>query len=230
MEITKEALLREAQAKYDNDRGPFQQEAFDAMVLLDAIKLGETYRTQCRVAQGQLIAQAAREKLYEKHPRKFATLREYVRTTGLSESVVSNLVAVGKLVEFCDRHHIKIDQYLDGKQWPKLREALPTLRRKMKAQDPKGVRAILREIKKLPTRDAVRAKYRRTRPKLGRGITVQLASGQLVVVAVLNDGWGEEEFAGRVGHVLDLDIARNGLAAEGANILLAALQALLNGG
>jgi hypothetical protein len=29
MEITKETLLREAQAQYGNDRGPFQQEASD---------------------------------------------------------------------------------------------------------------------------------------------------------------------------------------------------------
>jgi hypothetical protein len=134
---------------------------------------------------------------------------------------------VGRLVEFCDRHRIKVDQYLDDRQWPKLREALPALRRKLAAQDTKGVKALLADVKRLPIREAVRAKYRRSRPRLGRGITLKTKGGQFVMVAVLNNGWDEEDFTSRLGHALDLDAATNGLAHEAAGVLASALMEIL---
>ena len=156
MDISSDVLLREAAAEYD--AGKLSELQREAVVCLRAIQLGEQYRTRCRVAQGQLVAQAARDKLYEKHPRQFATLREYLRAAGLGESTVSDLVMVGQLVEFCDKYRINIDKYLDEKQWPKLREAIPALRRAVTKGDVPKVRSILKDVRQLKTRAAVRRK------------------------------------------------------------------------
>lgn len=47
----------------------------------------------------------------------------------------------------------------------------------------RGVSAIFRDVKALITRDAVRAKYRRSRPKLGYGTTTRCPDSTLVADA-----------------------------------------------
>jgi hypothetical protein len=46
-----------------------------------------------------------------------------------------------------------------------------------------------------------------------RGITIQTAGGQMVLVAVPENGWGEDELAAKLGRVLD-NGRRNGLESQ----------------
>ena len=59
-----------------------------------------------------------------------------------------------------------------------------------------------------------------------RGITIQTAGGQMVLVAVLENGWGEDELTAKLGRALDLNGWRNGLESQLVAILAEAIQAV----
>jgi hypothetical protein len=59
-----------------------------------------------------------------------------------------------------------------------------------------------------------------------RGVTIQTAGGQMVLVAVLENGWGEDELAAKPGRVLDLNGRRDGLESQLVGILAEAIQAV----
>ena len=59
-----------------------------------------------------------------------------------------------------------------------------------------------------------------------RGVTIQAPGGQMVLVAVLDNGWGEDELAAKLGRVLDLNGRRNGLERQLVGILAEAIQAV----
>ena len=121
----------------------------------------------------------------------------------------------------------KLDsEMLTPKQWSKLREAVPALRRKAEADDVRSFKAILRFVKKAPTREIVRRKYRNQRSKIGYGTTIRCEAG-LVLVAVLENG-NHDELAAKVSGVLDLNNGKNG-KEELARILAAALRAATSG-
>lgn len=224
-----ETLLKETREYYGIAEG---QIAVDnvADLYLRAIQYGEMRRTGYRVAQGQLIARIAREKLYMRHKNQYATLQEYLKSAGLADSLVSELNSVGAvLVPFCDEHKIKIDEFLTANQWYKLREAIPALKRKIESGRVREVKAILRDVKRLSTRDAVRAKYRRSRPKMGNAAAIHCDEG-LVLVAVLREDVDEDEMLARVSTALNLDTARNGMRKRLARILANALQVVINEG
>ena len=46
------------------------------------------------------------------------------------------------------------------------------------------------------------------------GVTIQTTRGQMALVAVLENGWGEGELAAKPGRVLDLNGWRNGLQGQ----------------
>ncbi|HUX76695.1 MAG TPA: hypothetical protein VMY40_08665 [Anaerolineae bacterium] len=48
----------------------------------------------------------------------------------------------------------------------------------------------------------------------------------MVLVAVLDNGWGEDELAAKLGRVLDLNGRRNGLERQLVGILAEAIQAV----
>jgi hypothetical protein len=73
---------------------------------------------------------------------------------------------------------------------------------------------------------------------LGRGVSLGRGSfpparnhypdrwGQMILVAVLENGWGEDELAAKLGRVLDLNRRRNGLGSQLVGILAEAIQAV----
>ena len=54
----------------------------------------------------------------------------------------------------------------------------------------------------------------------------QIAGGQTVLVAVLENGWGEDELAAKLERVLDMNGWRNGLESQLVGILAEAIQAV----
>ena len=56
-----------------------------------------------------------------------------------------------------------------------------------------------------------------------RGVTIQTAGGQ---VAVLENGWGEDELAAKLGRVLDLNGRRSGLETQLVGISAEAIRAV----
>jgi hypothetical protein len=222
-----QTLIEQAEALYSVEGLSGEQRT--AELCLRAIQLGETYRAQCRAAQGQLVAQVAREKLYEKHPRQYPTLREYLKDAGLGESTVSDLVMLGELVTFCDRYRLNIDKHLGEKQWSKLREAIPALRQTVEAGDVPQARGILKDVSRLSTRGAVRAKYRRQRIKLGEGMNITLPSGEIVTVILPCNESAADMIRQRLGHAVEMNGYANGLRAKVASYLAEAVLVVTNG-
>jgi len=165
-----------------HDGGP----VLEAEVTLRMLQLSENHRSVQRVAQGFVVAYVARNQLWQAHPDEFArsSLRNFLRAAGLGESTVSDLTALGEiLVPFCDHNEIPIDSALTPGDWPKLREAIPALRQAAKRDDTGTARRILADVRNAVNRDAIRAKYRRRRAKLGRGTTVRVGNRALIVIS-----------------------------------------------
>jgi hypothetical protein len=57
-----------------------------------------------------------------------------------------------------------------------------------------------------------------------RGVTIQAGGGQMVLIAVLENRWSEDELATRLGQVLDLNGRRNGLERQLVGILAETIQ------
>jgi hypothetical protein len=55
------------------------------------------------------------------------------------------------------------------------------------------------------------------------GVTIQAAGGQMVLMAVLDYRWGEEELAAKLGCVLDLNGRKNGLESQLVSTLTAVI-------
>lgn len=167
------------------------------------LRLAEDKITVLKLSQAAIVAEIHRLKLWEK--AGYLSLREYLRSTGLSESRVSILNFVGgTLVPFCDQHDIYVDSLLLPGQWGKLAEAIPALRRAIEGGDVASVCAILAFVKKAPNRTLVRARFRNKRSYIGQGMTVTLPDGRTVLVATLNDGLTPEVLVSKVGTILDL--------------------------
>jgi len=167
-----------------------------------AIRHAQDRRTSYRLAQAQLVVQVVREGLCAQHHKKYATLRQYLGGTGLGKSSVSDLVFIGDLTAFCDRHKLHIEAFLDEQRWPKLREAIPALRRAVAAADVARVQWILRDVVTYSSRDDVRKKYRRRRGSQGHGVAVQTGDDTLVIAARCAN---PDELAARIGKWIELN-------------------------
>jgi hypothetical protein len=179
-----------------------------AVELAEMISANEEAIQALRVSQGYLVAQVAREELYLEHPdpQAQAGLREYLKyACNLGVSSVSELYAFGGIVvPFCEKHRIGLKVAASAKNWPKLREALPALRRAIEGSDVRAVKAILKDVRQAPTRLWIRNKYRNQRAAIGRGFTVEAGNGDLILVARMNKGVTKETLIGRLGNLLEL--------------------------
>jgi hypothetical protein len=59
-----------------------------------------------------------------------------------------------------------------------------------------------------------------------RGVTIQITGGQLAVIAVLANEWGEDKLVAELGRAPDLNRRRNGLEGQLVGILAEAIQAI----
>jgi len=172
----------------------------ESEITLRMLSLSENRRKVQRVAQGCIVAYVAREQLWRNHPDGFTSLRLFLQAANLSHGTICDLTSLGDIiVPFCDHYGIGIDQALTPERWPNLREAISALRRAAQGDDVEKTREILEDVRTATNRDAVRDKYRTRRAKLGRGTTLRLPDGRVVLVAILND----EEAIGTVVRRLD---------------------------
>lgn len=144
-----------------------------------------------------IVVRIVREELLQE--TSFDTLRDMLKTTDVSHSLAWELVALGEyIVPYADARHIDIDPYLTAVLWTKTREALPALRHAVKANRVTRFRQILRTVKSLPDRDAVRSLYRVSRNDQ-RASTLRTPSGYTIVV--VKNGQVREPSA-ELAHVL----------------------------
>jgi len=109
--------------------------------------------------------------LWMAHPDNPDTFRDFLLSVGtkqegnqLSKNTISDMAAIGDIIApFCKENDIEFGGYVTTKLWTKLRETIPALRRAAKDGDQDTVLAILSDVKALPTRDAIREKYRKQR-------------------------------------------------------------------
>jgi hypothetical protein len=162
----------------------------EAEITHKMISLSENHRSVQRAAQGYVVAYVSRNQLWLQHPDEYAAqdLRCFLRSTGMGDSTVSDLVALGdKIVPFCDHHKLPIDTALTPDNWPKLRETIPAMRQAVKEDDAKTAKAILADVRKAVNRDAVRVKYRTRREHIGQAMMNDLPDDRVLLVAVLDD-------------------------------------------
>lgn len=107
-----------------------------------------------------------------------------------------------------------------------LQEALLALRRAWTRGNAPKVKAILQDVRALCTREAARAKYRRRRVRLGEGMTITTAEGQMTLAVVLDNPLAEDILADRLGYAIELNGPRNGMKRKVVDILAAAIQAV----
>lgn len=102
------------------------------------------------------------------HPDKPRTFREFLKSVGneqeankLSPSSISDMAAMAEIiVPFAKSNGIDINPYITSSLWTKLRETIPVLRGCAENEDVDTLQDVLSDVKALPTRDAVRTKYR----------------------------------------------------------------------
>jgi len=182
-------------------------EQLEAEVVHRMLRLSEEERLLQRSAQGVIVSYVARKELWRLHPESHSSLRQFLYSAGLSKSTVSDLNALGTvIVPFCDSHKIAVDPLLAADKWPKLREAIPAVRRAINDSDPEQVQDILADVGKATNRDAVRKKYRDKRTRYGHGTTVRLGDGRVLLVALLDDDNATEIVIHRLNGALEWDL------------------------
>lgn len=185
-----ENLLSAAQVavfeKHGNvhDGGP----ELEAEILFEAIAATVHVKDAASTMQMHLVADVARKQAWQFHPNGYDTLRDFLKDAGLAQSQVSNLTFIGGvLVPYCDAEGIPVDHLLSKDHRAKTRNAIPALRSAIGDNDREKVKEILDDVEKAKNRDAIRLKYRNQRDKYGRGTTVNLPGGRVLLLAVLDD-------------------------------------------
>lgn len=129
------------------------------------------------------------------HPDHPSTFKEFLQSVGsdaennkLSPSVVSNMSAIAEvIVPFCKDNGIEVDGYLTTTLWTKFQEAIPMLKRAALNGDLDTINRVLFDVKALPTRDAMRAKYRKVRGTDTFAVSdIIYGKDRVVVVTVLD--------------------------------------------
>jgi len=199
LDAAKEMLLDINDDIYSGSEAEFISEIYH-LALKATVGVSEATRS----IQMHLVADISRKNAWQTHPLGYSSLREYLQDTGLNKTQVSNLTMVGELlVPFCDAARIPIDHLLEKEHRSKTRNAIPALRSAIKANNKEQVQEILHDVEKAKNRDAIRKKYRNQREKYGRGTTVALADGRVLLLAVLDDDEAAQTIVGRmVGGVL----------------------------
>ena len=200
------AQLDEAEQEIVAEHGdrPATEAEIRAEVIHRMLLNSENHRSTLRVAQAFTVAYAAREQIWRFHPDEFSNLRQFLRSTGMGESTVSDLTALGNiLVPFCDHHDIPLDSGLTPQDWPKMREAIPAMRQAVRNHDQGEMTAILADVKQATNRDAIRVKYRKPRQKYGQATTLRPGSGEVILVAVLDDNEATEAIIRRLSGGLE---------------------------
>ena len=204
-----DGLLTDAQDAIMQEYGNVVKsgESLEAEITQRMLVISEQARALQKAAQGCIVAYIARKQLWRIHPDDYHSLRQFLRGSGLAESAVSDLNALGEvLVPYCDSVDIEIDPLLAPQQWCKLKEAIPAIRRAIRDGDAAQVQDILDTVKGATDRDAVRVKYRQPRTRFGHGSTGHLGDGRVLLVAILDDNEAAQTIVRRMEGGIEWDL------------------------
>ena len=204
-------ILREAQKKNglseDND-GKFVDYPPDvqARVAQDMLEIASRKQDELKVSQAFIVAYVARNELWRF--TEHADLRDFLKNAELSSQTTSILHGFGDtVVPYCDAHDIELHNVMGADEWPKLKDALPALKRATRDDDPEMVREILGDVSRATSRDAIRDKYSRSRHEsMGHAATYILSNGQPVLIALLNDTDASGQLVGLLDGRLTWDL------------------------
>jgi hypothetical protein len=216
-------LMRQARKQVREDTPDAPRNQIEAQASLVALNLAELKCEEYSAAQGEIVRHIAEKKLWKVAGHR--GLRQFLRETGLSDPRISNLLSLGTIiVPFCAEHNIEVvEEALEPANAGKLREAIPTLRKAVKADDVEAVTETLAYVVEAPGRDAVRETLVNPRPKLGYGITVAVDEGELVLAARITAT--PEEIEDKLGRMLELN---NGCdRTQFVSVLASAINALV---
>jgi hypothetical protein len=171
-----------------------------AWVSRRVLELGERGRRMRQTVQallGSWVVNGQYGQIWMNHPDRPPSFRAFLESVGsgvenhgednrLSPSVISDVVAIAEvIVPFCADQGIGVSGYITTQLWTKFREAIPPLRKAAESNDAAQALNILADVKALPNRDAVRAKYRKPRSGLlGKGDTLSLNGHSLVIISL----------------------------------------------
>jgi len=210
--VTIQRLLEDARDQVFEAHGDVAKDnsALEAEVTFQMLALSEHKRKTLQAAQGFVVAYVARQQLWHFHPDEHASgsLRQFLRSTGLGDSTVSDLAALGNdIVPYCDANCVPIDAVLTPENWSKFRDAIPAARRAAREDDREQMLAIIEDVRQAPDRLPIRAKYRNTREHHGHGTTMRLADGRVLFVALLDDDEAAQTIVHRLDGALEWDLA-----------------------
>ncbi|MCJ7737803.1 MAG: hypothetical protein MUQ10_10915, partial [Anaerolineae bacterium] len=143
----------------------------------------------------------------EGYTEEFICLRDYLTAAELGRRTVYTLTLLGEvIVPYCDDHAIPIDGYLNQHDYPKLVDTFPYMRKRIaEAAQPEEIQAILDDVRRSPTRDAIRFKYRLGVPKkpLGKGTVNHLKESKAVMTIYFDDQGAVAELVPKLSGVVD---------------------------
>jgi len=169
-----------------------------AWVARRMLEIGERGRRLKQTVQALLttwVVNGEYGKIWMAHPDKPESFREFLQSVGtdaennkLSPSVITDMVAIAEeIVPFCKHNGLEVNGFVTTDLWTKFREAIPRLRRAVREDSMDDVNIVLADVKALPSRDAMRAKYRKqhnTDDPLCTGDIIRL-DGKVAIVLVM---------------------------------------------
>ena len=173
------------------------EEEIEAWIAKRVIEISEMQRKQKQTIQ-VLLATWIND--YEKgspiwanHPNHYGSLREFLNDVGtesegnkLTPSVITEIVTISDtIVPYCRANKIEINGFIVGKLWTKFREVVSYIKMLVEDDDPSAINAVLSDVKALPTRDALREKYRNNRDAKPAKSEALTKNGTSIVVTVV---------------------------------------------
>jgi len=164
---------------------------FIAYVAVELITITELMRKGYRAVEARVIVQVARKEMWRLplpmlgYEDGCISLTEFLQVAGVERRSAYNLARLAeRIMPFCDDHGIPIDDYLNARDYPKLVEAFPHLSRRIDEDAPPDeIQDTLDHIILLPSRQAVRSKYRTKKAgtPLGQGTVNHLTDHSAVM-------------------------------------------------
>lgn len=193
--------------------------ALDAQFFHETLVQSVELRRLLRDYQGQVAAHVLREHLWVFYPHMSFTddykgFRQFLASTGLGDSTVSELAALYYVIPLCDLHQLDIDSHISPRRWTVTREAIVALKRASKENSPRKVEQILAVLDKTRgaettvARASIREKYRKQweTEKPGHGTTVRLPNGKEAVVVVFEDDTDLKKALIKLGSLTEWDL------------------------
>lgn len=174
-------------------------EQAEAWVAQRILGLAQRDHNRTRSLQTMLVSYINTEHIWMHHPENYETLRDFLKGVGdplfgnkLNLADISHFCSIAEIIDpFCKAKDIPLNPIVEGKDWGKLVSAISPLRKAIEEEDnpEPAVRAILEDVKSLPSRKALRNKYRKTEEKEIVGDAINVNDFFLVGLVVRARDW-----------------------------------------